>query len=308
MTPLPLNAVRVFVYAARSLSFKQAAATLFVTPGAVSRQIRGLEEHLGVALFSRSHRSIVLTASGEFFFAQVSPAFERIEQAAAQLRQTDLLTVLPSIVRLDATPTFAMHWLIPRLARFRAQYPQIEVRLSTSQGPIADSPEVDLHIRRDPSHFGKLNGEAFMDEYAVLVCRAGLGEPLTPEGSGFGVPLIRMRSRPDLWPKWLARQSSGGALPGFVEFDNTILAIQAACEGLGIALVPVLFVSELLRNGVLCPVPGAGVLRSGAYHLLRRRKLSVSGELFVTWLQQMAKSDPVIPLQGAVLPEPDGIP
>lgn len=299
MSPLPLNAVRVFIHAARSLSFKQAAAELFVTPGAVSRQIRGLEEYLGVALFARRHRAIVLTASGELFLTQVGPALERIGQAATQFRQAEALHSSPAIVRLDATPTFAMHWLIPRLASFRAQYPQIEVRLSTSQGVIGDVPTVDLHIRRDPSHFGHLSGVAFMDEYAVLVCRAGLGHRLKLDGSGSGTPLIRMRSRPDLWPKWLSQQPSSSVLPGFIEFDNTILAIQAAGEGLGIALVPVLFVSELLRNGVLSIVPGAAPLHSGAYHLLLRRKLSATGEIFVAWLQQMAKNDPAIPFQGS---------
>ena len=115
-----------------------------------------------------------------------------------------------------------------------------------------------------------------------------------------GLPLIRMRSRPDLWPKWLAERSLPAAQAAYLEFDNTILAIQAACEGLGIALVPVLFVGELLRNGALGVLPGASPLRSGSYHLLRRQRLSAAGEIFAAWLAQAASREPVVTVQPAV--------
>lgn len=286
MSALPLNALRVFVTAARHASFKDAAGELCVTPGAVSRQVQGLEAHLGVPLFERRHRAIELTQLGQLFLAQVAPALAAIEQAGERVRG-----LARGSVRVDATPTFALHWLIPRLAEFRAEHPQIEVRLGTSQGPIVKSGAVDLHIRRDPAHFAGLAGEPFMREHATLVC-----SPRFPGRSGWrtpadllAAPLVRMRSRPDLWPKWFAAAGLGEAPAAeFIEFDNTILAIQAAVEGLGVALVPRLFVDGLLLGGALVEVPLAAPFASGAYYLLGEGEPGEAARVFAGWLRRRA--------------------
>lgn len=265
MTLPPLAALRVFVVAARRLSFQDAAAELFVTPGAVSRQIRALEAHLGVPLFERRHRAVALTQMGALYLARCGPALDAVDAASRQVRA--LATAPPEpgsgLVRIDATPTFAMHWLIPRLAEFRALHPRIEVRLGTSQGPVTRTAEVDLHIRRDPAHFAGLHGVTFMSERSVLVGSPRLADPTSP-----AVPRIRMRSRPDLWPQWLA-QDPAGAAPRFLDFDNTILAIQATVEGLGVGLIPLLFIEGLLQGGALRRLPESAPLTTGAYHLLR---------------------------------------
>ncbi|HEX5803490.1 MAG TPA: LysR substrate-binding domain-containing protein [Azospira sp.] len=287
MTTPPLNAIRVFVVAARHASFKDAAAELCVTPGAVSRQVQGLEEHLGVPLFERRHRAIALTQLGQLFLAQVAPALAAIDAASDRVRR-----LARGAVRVDATPTFALHWLIPRLAEFRAEHPQVEVRLGTSQGPVQRSGAVDLHIRRDPAHFGGLPGEPFMTERATLVCsprlagRSGWRAP----ADLLAAPLVRMRSRPDLWPKWFARAGLGDTSAAHViEFDNTILAIQAAVEGLGVALVPRLFVDGLLLGGALVEVPLAAPFESGAYHLLYERDAATeAAQVFADWLRGRA--------------------
>lgn len=302
MNPAPLHALRVFVAAARRLSFQHAASELCVTPGAVSRQIQALEAHLGVPLFERRHRAVVLTQLGELYLAQCGPALDAVDAASRHVR-----ALAPGaagrprgIVRLDATPAFAMHWLIPRLAEFRAQHPAIEVRLATSQGPIVRAGDVDLHIRRDRAHFAGLPGEAFMDERSVLVRSPRLpvrtaadsadaardAPPALPDA-----PLVRMRSRPDLWPKWLARhglQTTAGELE-FIDFDNTILAIQAVVEGLGVGLIPELFVDGLRQGGALAIPPGEAPFATGAYHLLRGRpELSAAAETFRRWLDLSA--------------------
>lgn len=259
MSQPPLNAVRAFVAAARRLSFQGAARELCVTPGAVSRQIQALEAHLGVALFERRHRAVALTQLGALYLAQCGPALDAIDTTSRRVRELarNAAGARRAVVRLDATPTFAMHWLIPRLAEFRAQHPAIEVRLGTSQEDIVRSADVDLHIRRDPAHFGGLEGKPFMREYAALVCSPRLRDwqTLTTPEKILGAPLVRMRSRPDLWPKWLARCAATethagplGAAAQFTEFDNTILAIQAVVEGLGVGLIPELFIAEL-RQG-----------------------------------------------------------
>lgn len=287
MSAVPLNAIRVFVAVARHASIKAAAAELCVTPGAVSRQVQGLEEYLGVPLFERHHRAIALTQLGHLFLAQVAPALAAIDGASDRVRR-----LARGAVRVDATPTFALHWLIPRLSEFRAEHPHLEIRLVTSQGPIVRSGAVDLHIRRDPAHFGGLAGTPFMSEHATLVCSPRLAERSawqTPADL-LAAPRVHMRSRPDLWPKWLAAAGlSAAPATEFIEFDNTILAIQAAVEGLGVALVPRLFVEGLLLAGTLLEVPLAAPFESGAYHLLHESEAATeAAQVFADWLQLRA--------------------
>lgn len=300
MSQPPLNAVRAFVAAARRLSFQGAARELCVTPGAVSRQIQALEAHLGVALFERRHRTVALTQLGALYLAQCGPALDAIDATSRRVRELarNAAGERRAVVRLDATPTFAMHWLIPRLAEFRAQHPAIEVRLGTSQENIVRSADVDLHIRRDPAHFGGLEGSPFMSEYAALVCSPRLRDwqTLTTPEKILGAPLVRMRSRPDLWPKWLARCAAAethseplGAAAQFTEFDNTILAIQAVVEGLGVGLIPELFIAELRQGGALVGLPGSEPFSTGAYHLLcERPEASEEVEIFRRWLERSA--------------------
>lgn len=291
--PPSLNAIRIFVCVARHLSFQRAAGELCLTPGALSRQVRALEECLGQPLFERRHRAIVLTATGRDYLARVAPALAEIEQAGCALsalrgQAEDQRQGL----RLDATPTFAMHWLIPRLADFRRRYPQLEVQLRTSQGEVQRDSPVDLFIRRDPAHFGGLAGVAFMTEYSTLVCRPSPdGRP--PADACWmlqNTPLIRMRSRPDLWPKYFSRQKiRRSAQAADIEFDNTILAIQAALEGLGVGLFPVLFVEALLAGASLCELPGGQRFASGNYFLLRNPgRESPAVEQFAAWLRTSA--------------------
>lgn len=294
MNSPPLNAIRVFVTAARLLSFQRAAAELFVTPGAVSRQIQALEAHLGALLFVRRHRAIALTVLGECYLAQCGPALSVIDAASRHVRDLTQGEAAPgrTVVRVDATPTFAMHWLIPRLAEFRAQHPRIDIQLGTSQGPIMRARGIDLHIRRDPAHFDGLPAEPFMSEYAVLVCspllpdRARLNSPAAVLAN----PLVRMRSRPDLWSKWFThyglQEKQAARRVVFIDFDNTILAIQAVVEGLGVGLIPELFASGLLQGGALIELPGTRSFESGTYHLLHgRQEASMEMEIFRQWLK-----------------------
>lgn len=274
---LPLNALRVFVCVARRGSIQLAAVELCVTPGAVSRQIKALEDYLGGALFERRHRAIVPTTEALALLERLGPALDEIGEAVARVRSARRRP--PVGLTIDATPTFAMYWLIPRLASFRSAFPEVSLRLLTSQGPVLPRADVDLHVRRDPVHFAGLEAEECLSEYALPVALPSVGKDWTA-GS---IPLIRMRSRPDLWPLWLKRFPVQGT-PTYLDFDNTILAIQAACQGLGVALVPTLFLTDLLRDGVLEPTPGAQPLHSGSYHLLSGLGRSPAGSEFAKWL------------------------
>lgn len=283
---LPLNALRVFVCVARRRSIRLAADELCVTPGAVSRQIQGLEEQLGEPLFVRGHRSLTPTAAAETLLVRVAPALDEIALAVAALRADARLPA--AALTVDVTPTFAMHWLIPRLPAFRSAHPEVGLRLVTSQGPVKPAPAVDLHVRRDPGHFSGLAGEAFLAETACLVATPEFwADPANAAGDLARRPLIRMRSRPDLWPRWFAECGAPAASPHFIDFDNTILAIQAACQGLGIALIPTLFLTSLLAEGILA-TPPLPALASGRYSLLTGLGRSPAAAAFADWLRRAA--------------------
>lgn len=284
----PLNAIRVFAVAARLSSFKQAAEELFVTPGAVSRQIQALEAHLGVQLFERTFRAVALSQMGALYLSQIGPALAAIDQATQRLQEF----TQRAVVRVESTPTFAMYWLIPRLAQFQARHPEIDLRLTTAQGALDRGKDIHLFIRRDPAQFGGLRGDRFMVEWSSLVCspRLAARHALKTPAAVARAQLIYMRSRPDLWPKWFEENGIDASKAAHrIELDNTILAIQAAIEGLGVALIPRLFLDSLLDGGALVCLPKTRPLATGAYHLLAaRRTHSQAGAIFADWLRDSA--------------------
>ena len=286
-----LNALNIFTIAARPGSFLAAANELHVTPGAVSRQIKALEGNLGSPLFVRHTRRVELTPAGQQLFNLVLPAMNMIDEAWRQVAGTGPSTVLD----IECTPTFAMHWLIPRLATYREQHPGVDVVLRTTQGEIDRGTSSHLVIRRSPDHFSGLAGHPFMDEYSLLVCSPDYlrHRDVSSPAAVAHAHLIGNRSRLDLWPKWFAHHGlSAGSNSDRQEFDNTILAIQAAVQGLGIAFIPNLFVDSFLTAGSLVPLPGFLPVQTGAYHWLSPRgKLSQNAEEFVAWLATAGRPD-----------------
>src|ERR1700754_3031861 len=167
----PLNAVRAFEAAARLGSFKEAATELSVTQGAVSQQIRLLEEWLGPpALFRRSVRRVVLTPAGAALLAEFSPALDRISAAVEQHRERrDDAPV--AVLRVNALATFSLRWLLPRMSRFRAEHPDIEVRLTTANEPVDALPDpFDVVIRGGPDAFHGFSAIPFLPERRLPVC------------------------------------------------------------------------------------------------------------------------------------------
>src|ERR1700728_4598328 len=171
----PLNAVRAFEAAARLGSFKEAAAELSVTHGAVSQQIRLLENWLGApALFRRSVRRVVLTPAGAALLAEFGPALDRISSAVQQHRTSR--HDAPSIVlHVNALATFSLRWLLRRMGAFRAEYPDIEVRLSTSNEAIdALAEPFDVVIRGGPDTFPGYTPRFLFGERRLPVCHPAL--------------------------------------------------------------------------------------------------------------------------------------
>lgn len=287
----PLNALRTFEVAARHGSFTLAAQELAVTPGAVSRQIKALEDHFGMALFVRGHRTVALTEAGADYAALIAGPFAELARAGTILRNRTGRSEL----RLDCVPTLAMHWLLPRLERFRAAHPRLAVNLQTSIGPVDPAGDFSVSIRRDPAHFSGLSATALMTEWCVPVCSPAYGRdhPLAGPADLSRVTVVHIRAREDLWPSWCrAHGVSVSALGPRLTVDHTFVAMQAAEDGLGVAVLPLLFVQRLLDSGrLVAPLPALTAV-SGTYFLLRRPEQNPSEiETFSRWLIEECRAE-----------------
>lgn len=298
----PLNAVRAFEAAARLGSLTRAAGELNVTHGAVSRQVQALETWLGCALFRRANRSIVLTEAGLSYWSEIGPALERIGQATARVAVDRSRRVL----RVDALPTFTMRWLIPRLSSFQLEHPAIEVRLTTS----SDTPErlrgpVDALVRGGPEQWPGWRAERFQIEGRTPVCRPELIErlPLDRPEQLAGHVLIHSATLPDSWSRWLEAAGHPSVRPaGALTFEHFFQSIQAAVDGLGVAMGPLALVAEELADGRLV-MPFAGpVLEARAYHLYvpEERTEDATLRAFRDWLMRAGSRDSYRP----AVPEP----
>ena len=162
----PLSALRVFEAAARHESFKQAAEELFVTPGAVSQQIRLLEEHVGVELFVRDGRRVVLSDAGKASAAILREAFEKMFEATRLMKAG----VTKGRVTVSAAPSFAAKWLMPRLHDFSAANPDIDVWVSADMAPVDFAvTDIDLAVRYGNGHYPNLHVEHLLAESVVPV-------------------------------------------------------------------------------------------------------------------------------------------
>src|SRR5882672_5600432 len=143
----PLDFLRGFESAARHLSFTRAAAELFVTQSAVSRQIQALEAFVGVPLFERRHKSLALTPAGQAYYRSVAASLEQLREATRRLREVRTGHVLT----VTTTVSFASIWLVPRLARFRKEHPSVDVRITATHDVVdIDREGIDLAIRDCP--------------------------------------------------------------------------------------------------------------------------------------------------------------
>ncbi|MDM3887744.1 LysR substrate-binding domain-containing protein [Pseudomonas sp. BCRC 81390] len=254
-----LNAFRYFDIAARTESFVRAAAHLHVTHGAVSRQVRLLEKSLGVELFERRNRAIFLTPAGRTLYNTTQAIFEQLEGAVQRLQQQDRENVLV----LSCEPTIAMRWLIPRLPRFHAAHPDLQLHLVAAGGPLDFTRSgVDLAIRRDDFHWGnQLHSVKICDEWIGPVCHP------TASASLDGQRLLHSSTRPAAWPTWLRLSGQQARHAERSDYEHFYLSIQAASAGLGLAMASALMVLDELANRQL-QAPFGFVRDGSAYHLL----------------------------------------
>ncbi len=266
--PLPsLSALRAFEAAARNLSVTQAARELNVTPGAVSLQVRELEAALGVKLFERRPRQLLLTDEGSAYAATLRRAFRMIREATEDLAGRNRRPMLT----ISCTPTFAAQWLVPRLNNFEKRMPGIDVRLNASNRLTDfERDAVDVAVRHGFGHYEGLVSDRLIDDELVPVLSPALmrARPLERPSDLRDHILLHDVQRQD-WRLWLdavgADEVASTQGPVFVNSNG---AIEAAKAGDGIALVRLSLVSRELREGSLvAPFPD-GIATDLAYHLV----------------------------------------
>src|SRR6202521_714150 len=233
-----LNGLRAFDAAARHLSFTRAAAELNVTQTAISHQIRRLEEQLGLRLFERRNRALLLTREAQGYLPAVRTAFDDLRRATARLQRRDR----DGQLTVSTTASLAAKWLVTRVAMFQDAHPAIEVRITTSTHLVDfRREEVDMAVRYGRGTWPGLRARWLMAEDIFPVCSPALlrhTRPLRrPEDLAHHTLLHASVSRED-WQLWL----TAAGLPVSIaqrrglNFDQSFMALQAAVEGLGVAL------------------------------------------------------------------------
>ncbi len=283
----PFPALRAFEAAARHESFSAAGDELHVTHGAISRQVAALEAWLGRPVFQRYGKRVRLTDEGRRYLASVSDAFDRIALATDTLRNTAPAHVL----RINALPTLAMKWLLPRLSRFQRDMPNVELKLSTSNAPLDTlEGQFDVAIRSSPGRWpGRATGQ-FLDETLVPVCSPALLRRMPIDGPDDLARHVLLHSdtRPDAWRDWF--EAAGLPMRGRRKqsFDHFYLALQAAVDGLGVALGPLPLIDDELASGrLVVPLDGPHVA-TRRYWWIAAREAPPEVAKFCAWLDAQA--------------------
>ncbi len=299
----PLNALRAFEVAARRLSFTKAAEDLNVTPGAISQQIRQLEDYAGAPLFKRTGRSVLLTDSAQAALPLVRDAFERIAEAGRVMQSP----ARKGRVMVSCAPSFAAKWLAPRLEAFHNSHDGIEAWISADMSltdfAVADA---DVAIRYGRGDYEGLKSELLMDETVLPVCAPAL---LTG-ANAINRPADLARhtllhdespendpSCPD-WASWLrARHVEGVDAGRGPRFNQAVLVIEAAVSGQGVALAKrAVAASDLAAGRLVAPFADGSTPIDFGYWIVwpNGRHLSQEVRAFLKWLKAEAASSEVV--------------
>jgi LysR family glycine cleavage system transcriptional activator len=266
---LPLNALKAFEAAGRHLNFTAAAEELSVTLSAISHQIRQLEELLGVPLFHRTRKGLVLSTEGQLILPDVQEGFDHLASALSKLearRGEGILTV-------SMLSTFAMRWFIPRLPRFQEQYPDIEVRITTSIKPADLEREgIDCAIRHGDGHWPGVSATRLFSESLVPVAHPKFAkgkEAIRKPADLKGHKLLHSQNRREDWRIWL---NAAGIKDKAIDpnsgpvFETRSYAIQAAVQGMGIAVMdPELAAEEIAAGRLVTLFDGTPLPLTNAY-------------------------------------------
>ena len=281
---LPLNALRAFEASARHLSFTRAAIELCVTQAAVSHQVKSLEAQLNVTLFKRLPRGLMLTSEGESLLPVLRDAFDRIALTLDQFEGGHYREVLT----VGAVGTFAVGWLLPRLADFHSRYPLIDLRLSTHNNRVDVAAEgLDYAIRFGAGAWHGTDACPLLEAPLTVLCVPQIAEQLRSPADVLKHTLLRSY-RADEWNLWFqaAGLPSDTRVPRSVVFDSSLAMMEAALQGAGVALAPARMFSRQLENDVIRQPFEVGIT-TGSYWLtrLQSRAETPAMVVFKGWLQ-----------------------
>lgn len=289
MSRPPLHSLQGFVAAARLGNLSRAAETLHLTVSALSHQIRGLEERLDQRLFTRSARGIALTPDGQRLFERIAPALETIEHALRPYgaKRDQVLTI-------SLLASFASSWLVPRLGRFLAAHPQLEINLQSSVERVDFDRErgVDAALRFGPGHWNGLTAVHLFDDWITPTASPALIARL-------GVPTLETLNRFPLlgdpggrWSEWFAH--FGGTPPKryAATFTDSETLHRAAVEGLGVALGRVTLTRPMIETGLLQALFTERLPAEFAHYLVypSRSESHAGLRTFRAWLQIEAQA------------------
>jgi LysR family transcriptional regulator, glycine cleavage system transcriptional activator len=261
-----LNGIKAFEAAARSGSFAGAGAELNVSAAAVSRMVHLLEQRLGVALFERKANRLAMTAAGRAYQNGLTPIFDALASLTAQVTAPSSLRVLT----IGVGPTFAMRWLIPRLAEFRLEEPDIDVRITTggAAAPFAD--DWSCGIKLGDGKWPGLVAEPLFAADLLPVCTPRLAAQLKRPADLRGPSLLRVAHAAEDWPLWLKAAGVARVTARGTEFQYYGQALQAAVDGLGVAMGIRPYIDDDLAAGRLVAPFALSVPKGMRWYLLYR--------------------------------------
>lgn len=266
LSNVPISAIRAFEAAARTGSFRDAASELHLTPSAVSHAIRKLESTMSTTLFERSARSIRLTPAGENLMRHAGAAFDNLRRGIEEVSGRG-----PHLLRVHCAPSFAAQWLAPRLARFIAAEPKLEVRLAAStEYARFSNDDFDLDIVYGQPRIEGVEITPLGEETITPLCTPEIAKKICKPKDLFGQVLIRSEVKQVQWHQWFAANGLEAPAIHGMRFDRSFLAIAMAASGLGVTLESTrLSEREIAAGKLVAPLAGRSAdVRYVGHHLV----------------------------------------
>lgn len=288
----PLNALKYFEAAARRGSFQAAAEELFVTPSAISHQLKSLEEFLDLELFIRQTRKITLTQAGEEYYRSIHKALMEIDRSTQRLISTHQSGEL----HLSMAPAFLTRWLLPRISGFYQTHPDVHLELSSTAGFVDfDSSETDMAVYFGNGNWADVESHFLRDyQHRPVLSPVLLDKnPINKPEDILNHTLLHVSKRKDDWERWCTKaEVSYQETRQGMDLSSGALTAIAAINGLGVALADVGFVSEELSSGKLIAPFDISVANSKSFYLVyqKDRAMTYAMKAFKAWLMdEMAK-------------------
>lgn len=272
----PLKALRAFEASARQLSFTRAAEELFVTQAAISHQIKALEDDLGIKLFMRKNRALLLTEEGQSYYLDIKEVFNSLHEATERL----LARGAKGAITVSLQPSFAIQWLVPRLNTFNLLHPDIDVRIKAVDQPENSLTEdVDIAIYYGRGKWSGIRAEQLHTEYLIPVCSPLLlsgNKPLETIEDLASHTLLHDTSRRD-WKRWFKHVGVRGVNVNHGPiFSHSAMVVQAAIHGQGVALAHSVLAKPDIDSGrLVCPFKEVLISKNSYYIVCREQQLEL---------------------------------